>query len=439
MINRRMFLKRSAAGLALPLFLPEWSRAAPASGKLAYAAIGVGGMGWSDIRSIAGSEKVNVVAMCDIDANNLTKAAAQFGQARRYRDFREMLETEGNKIDGVNVTVPDHMHAPIAMTALLRGKHVYCQKPLTHEIYESRQLLKAARKANVTTQMGIQIHSHIAYRMAAQMLRDGAIGKVKEWHSWVGADGTYGAVKPSGTDPVPDSVDWDLWIGVAPWRPYKANTYHQFKWRGWQDYGLGSLGDFVCHIFDPVFMGIGVKKVLSVEADKQTVDKELWPHTCVVHYELEGTSLTAGKTIRATWYDGGKKPPRELALMPADRKLPGSGSLIIGEEGVMLLPHWAGPQLYPMEKFKGFSRPKLKPVDHYHQWVNACLGEGAADANFEYAVPLSEAAILGSIAVRLSGQKLMWDTEKMRFTNSDEANRYIRRTYRKGWQIKGLS
>ena len=438
-ITRRLFLKKAAGAVAIPLFLPSLSRAGEVSKKLAHGSIGVGGMGWNDLNSIYNSGKVEIAVLCDVDANNLKKAAEKFPQARQYRDWREMLEKEGDKIDSINVTVPDHMHAPIAMTGLHKGKHVYCQKPLTHEVYEARQLRSAAQQAGVVTQMGIQIHAHIAYRMAAQMLGEGAIGKVKEWHSWVGAEGWPGVLeRPAGADPVPDYLNWDNWVGVAPFRPYKEKIYHPFRWRGWKDFGCGALGDFLCHIFDPIFMGLGIKEVLSVQAEKQKVYAETWPQSSILHYEFRGTKLTAGKTIKATWYDGGKMPGREVAPMPADRNLPKNGSAIIGEEGVMVLPHWAGPQLYPLEKFKGYPRPKLEVVDHYHQWVGACLGEGKASANFDYAVPLTEAALLGTIAIRLSGKKLEWDAKKMQFVNTPKANQYLRRKYRRGWEVERL-
>jgi len=438
-ITRRLFLKKAAGAVVVPLFLPGLSRAGEASKKLAHGAIGVGGAGWPDLDCIYNSGRAELAALCDVDAKILKKAAEKFPQARQYRDWREMLDKEGDKIDSINVTVPDHMHAPIAMTGLNKGKHVYCQKPLTHEVYEARQLRKAAQKAGVVTQMGIQIHSKIAYRMAAQWLREGAIGKVNEWHSWVDWQGCPEMPqRPVGADPVPESLNWDEWIGVAPFRPYKEKIYHQFNWRGWKDFGCGALGDFLCHIFDPIFMGLGIREVLSVQTDKQKVYAESWPCSNIVHYEFRGTKMTAGGTIKATWYDGGMKPERELAKMPADRKLPRKGSIIIGEEGVLLLPHWAGPQLYPLEKFKGYPRPKLEPVDHYHQWVGACLGEGKASANFDYAVPLTEAALLGTIAIRLSGKKLEWDAKKMQFVNTPKANQYLRRKYRRGWEVEGL-
>jgi len=428
-----------AAG-GVPLILPRLSLAQSANGKLQHACIGVGGMGNSDLNSFLATGKVDIVAICDIDENNLNAAATLLPQARKYRDWREMLEKEETNIDSVNVTTPDHMHAPIAMSAIKKGKHVYCQKPLTHEIYEARMLQQAAREAGVVTQMGIQIHANIAYRMGARMLQDGAIGKIKEWHSWTSAPSwPQGMERPEGEDPVPPYVDWDLWLGTAPHRPYKADTYHPFKWRGWQDFGGGAVGDFACHIFDPVFMGIQPGRVLSIQAEVPAIGSESWPEWEIIHYEFGGSAMTADKTVMATWYDAGKQPPREIAPMPPEHNLPGSGSAIIGEEGVMVLPHWAGPMLYPLERFQGIDRPDLVPnIDHYGQWVDACLGVGEATANFDYAAPLAEAALLGNVANRFAGQKLEWDAQAMKVTNVPEANALLRREYRDGWAVEGL-
>lgn len=440
-IARRTFLKQAAAGAALPLILSSRTWAQAPSKRLAHASIGVGGMGGSDLMSILSTDKVDVIAICDLDENNLNAAAAKVPNARKYRDWREMLEKEKDNIQSVNVTTPDHMHAPISMSAINLGKHVYCQKPLTHEVYEARQLRLAAKKAGVVTQMGIQIHANIAYRLGAQIIKDGTLGKIKEWHSWSSAPGwPQGIDRPAGEDPVPANVLWDLWLGVAPARPYKEGVYHPFNWRGWQDFGGGGLGDFGCHIFDPIFMGLNPGPVLKVTAECPEVNKETWPKWEIIRYEFAGASMTAGSTIQATWYDGGKKPPRELAQMPDDHKMPDSGSLIIGEEGNMILPHYSGPMLYPVEKFKGFKAPELeKNIDHYGQWVDACLGVGEATANFEFSGPLTESVLLGNVANRMKGLTLEWDSDNLRFKNAPEADALLRRTYREGWEIPGLS
>lgn len=436
--TRRQFIKQTAATFAVPMILPGLSMAQSANGKLNHASIGVGGMGGSDINSISSHAKVNIIAICDVDENNLNAAALKFPNARKYRDWRELLDKEEKNIDSVNVSTPDHMHAPIAMTAIEKGKHVYCQKPLTHEVFEARQLTLAARRKNVVTQMGIQIHADVTYRMAVILLQQGAIGKVKEWHSWQGGTPWPVQGRPEGSDPVPATLDWDKWIGVAPTRPYKAEVYHPQKWRGWQDFGSGVLGDFACHIFDPVFTALKIGHPLTIEAETSPLNNETWPKWNVVSYEFGATPYTAGKTIKGTWYDG-KQPATELALMPEGYRLPRGGSLLIGTEGTMVLPHWAGPQLYPLEKFKGYARPKdMGHVDHYHQWVDACMGNAKAGADFDFSGPLSETVQLGNVAARVSNKKLIWDSANLKINNDSEANKMIRRKYRKGWEVKGL-
>lgn len=438
-VTRRTFIKQAITGsIAFPLIMPRLNFAQPANSKLQHACIGVGGMGGGDMGCLLASGKLDVVAICDVDENNLNQAAAGLPNARKYRDWRELLEKEGDKIDSVNISTPDHMHAPIAMAAIKKGKHVYCQKPLAHEVYEARQMTLAARQAKVVTQMGIQIHSHVAYRMAVQMLRDGAIGKVKEWHSWSSAPSwpQAGLTRPEGEDPVPANLDWDLWIGVAPMRPYKTGVYAPFNWRARQDFGCGAMGDFGCHIFDPVFTFLKVGAPTSVLAEISEINDETWPGWEIIHYEFPGTQMTVDKTIKATWYDGGKQPPRELAQMPADMPMPAQGSILIGEEGVLLIPHVAGPQLFPVEKFKDYNRTKLeeKQVDHYGQWVEACLNGGNGSTNFDFSGPMSEAVLLGNVANRLAGKTLEWDSQNLSFTNVSEANQLLRRTYREGWQ-----
>lgn len=430
----------SAATLAMPLILPRLSLAAPPSGKLQHAAIGVGGQGTPDLESIVGSGKVNVYALCDIDETTLKKAAQKYPGARLYRDWREMFDKEAGKIDSVNVSTPDHTHAAASMTAIGKGIHVYCEKPLTHEVFEARRLTLAARKHGVATQMGIQIHSHDYYRTAVQWLKDGAIGKVKEWHSWCAAVYTTPDKKrPAGHDPVPPSVAWDLWLGPAPVRPYKQGVYHPFKWRCWRDFGGGATGDFGCHIFDPVFTALNIGAPLTVTCEAECVSEEVYPAWTIARYEFPGTPMTAGKTIHGTWMDGAKKPGAELSPhLAKGLELPSSGSMLIGEEGTLLIPHVGAPHLYPEEKFKDYPQPKLEPKDHYHEFVEAALGNGKAGANFDFAGPLTEAVLLANVANRFPGKTLEWDAEKLRFVNHKAATACLRRHYRRGWHVKGL-
>ncbi len=440
-ITRRAFVKQvSAAGLAIPLIVPRLSFAAPPSSKLQHAAIGVDRQGAHDLSHIFSSGKVEVVALCDIDENSLLKAARKYPGARLYRDWRVMLAAEDKSIDSVSVATPDHSHAPASMTAIRKGMHVFCEKPLTHEVHEARRLTEAARKRGVATQMGIQIHSHDAYRTAVHWLKEGAIGKVKEWHSWCAAVYTNADKKrPPGEDPIPPHVDWDLWLGVAPERPYKADAYHPFKWRAWRDFGGGATGDFGCHIFDPVFTALDIGAPLTVSCKAECISDEVWPGWVMADYVFPGTALTAGKTIRATWMDGPKQPSKELSPdLPKDYALPSSGSMLIGEEGTLIIPHVAAPKLYPEKKFKDYPQPAWEPKSHYHEFVEAAMGNGVAGANFDFSGPLTEAVLLASVANRFPDQTLEWNAKEMRFTNSPEANKRLRRSYRKGWNVRGL-
>jgi hypothetical protein len=351
-----------------------------------------------------------------------------------------MLEQEEKNIDSVNVATPDHMHAPPSMMAIRKGKHVYCEKPLTHEVYEARQLARAAKRRGVATQMGIQIHSHELYRTGVQWLKEGAIGKVKEWHSWCAAIYTTDDKKrPEGADPIPATVDWDLWLGVAPERPYKLDIYHPFKWRCWRDFGGGAVGDFGCHIFDPVFTALEIGAPRTIMCESECVSEEVHPGWTISHYEFPGTELTAGKTIRATWMDGPKRPATALSPhLPDGFELPSSGSMIIGEEGTLILPHVGTPHLYPDSKFENYPKPELAPLNHYHEFVEAALGNGIAGANFDFSGPLTEAVLLGNVANQFPGRTLEWSAIKLAFTNSEEATDLLRRRYRKGWDVRGL-
>jgi len=437
-LTRRSFLKQTAAIAGIATFVPGLSLANSPNSKLQHASIGVGGMGWSDLNSILNGGTTDIVAICDVDANNLAKVAQKLPNARKYRDWRELLEKEADKIDSVNVSTPDHMHAPIAFSAISLGKHVYCQKPLTHTVYEARQLTLAARKAKVVTQMGIQIHADTTYRTAAAIIQQGAIGKIKEWHSWQGS-GWPGGDRPQGQDPVPPNLDWDKWIGIAPMRPYKKGIYHPGRWRGWRDFGSGVMGDFACHIFDPVFTAIELSHCLTVRAEIPETNKETFPAWQIARFTFPGTKYTAEETINGTWCNGSKRPSRELVPMPPEYNLPGAGSIIIGEQGVMVLPHWAAPQLYPLEKFKAYNRPKVESIDHYQQWVDACLGKGKAEANFDYSGPLTETAQLGNLAINSPNQTLNWDAPDFKIKNIPQANENLHKNYRTGWQIKGLT
>ncbi len=439
MPTRRHFLKATSAAAA-PLCIPNLLGGASPNGKLAHAAVGCDGQGWSDLENLASHPDLQVVALCDVDTARMNRAAERFPEARRYQDWREMFEKEGDKIDSVSVSTPDHMHAPISLKAMALGKHVYCQKPLTQGVHEARAMRLAAEKAGVVTQMGNQIHSSIEYRSAVVLIQEGVIGKIKEVHAWSNAKFPARG-RPEGEDPVPETLDWDKWLGVAPERPFKNGVYHPFKWRAWQDFGGGAIGDFGCHILDTPFKALGLSAPTSITATvpedwaaTEAWNTEHWPDWERFEYSFPGTDYTAGDTLRVTWADGGKQPPREIVgFEDAGRNLPGGGSLFIGEGGNLLLPHVGGPQLVPYSKNRGLKRPKLKGRSHYHSYIDACLGRGETSSNFKFAGPLTEAVQLGNVANRFSGKPLQWDSAKLKVTNLEAANRFVRRDYRKGW------
>jgi predicted dehydrogenase len=452
-VTRRSFLQHSAlAGAALAF--PAVLRSASPNSRVQVAAIGVDGQGYSDLHNVASHAKAKFVGFCDVDLNRFARADKAVPGVPHFQDFRVMLEKLGNTVDAVIVSTPDHMHALIAIEAMKRGKHVYCQKPLAHNVWESRQMRLWSEKKNLVTQMGNHIHSAVEYRMSARLLREGAIGKVKEVYSWVGVTGNERTrlLEPPAPGPVPEGFDWNLWIGCAPMRPYSPIVYHPFAWRDWQDFGGGAIGDFGCHILDPVFTALGIRAPLSVGADNTGINRHVWPTSEAVRYVFPGTEFTAGPTINVTWTDGGLRPNRKLAQMPDNVDLPGSGSLFIGEKGNLVLPHVGGPRLYPAENFPGFAYPKdIKGLNHYHRWVDAILDGTKTTDGFDYAGWLSEAAQLGNVATRLPKRPvnsrgklsatpeelnvLEWDAAAMKFKNSPEGNALLTRTYRKGWDV----
>ncbi len=437
--SRRRFLKQGAlAGAALSMPAVSWSRVLGANDRLRVASVGVGGKGWSDLTATAASPHVQVVALCDIDESKdfLGQAATQYPQARRFTDWRKLLD-QGQEIDAVIVSTPDHMHAPVSLAAMQLGKHVQCQKPLTHTVFEARQMRLAANKYNVVTQMGNQIQSHEAYRTAVKLVHDGTIGKVREVHSW--QSGPMGWIlvddRPKESETPPETVHWDEWLGVAPARPYVPKIYHSFNWRAWQDFSNGQLGDFGCHILDPVFMALKLTAPLTIKAEAPPLNREVWAKWSTVSYEFPGTELTAGKTIKVAWYDGeGRFPAREALGLPEKYALPGSGSVLLGEKGTLVIPHVAMPQLLPEEKFADFKIPVVPARDHYVSWADACRGEDKTTSLFDYSGPLSETVLLGTIAIRLAGKTLTWNAEKLTLGGSPHAQDMLTKSYRDGWQ-----
>lgn len=448
-MNRRRFLTGAGAlGLGATV-LPSRAIADVPSRRIRHACIGIGGMGGLDFARIAAHPMVDVVAVCDIDENRAKGVRAKVPNAKYYQDWRELLANE--EVDSVNVSTPDHMHAPITMTALSLGRHVYCQKPLTHDIHEARMIGAKAASSGLVTQMGTQLASSIADRTAVHWVKSGTIGKVREVYLW--SNKPAGKYRPTGprperVDAVPKSLDWDGWLGTAPERPYVAGVYHPSWWRGWQDFGCGWLGDMGCHIMDMPFRALELEMPLSVKAEVEPAwagdpqrRTETFPLWQVVTYTYPGTDHTAEDTIRITWSDGGKYPPDALRRHIDNRPWPSQGALMLGEKGAMLKEHGAGPQLYPRDLLAAIKPVQLKAQNHYHQFIDAILDKGGmpTQSAFPYAARSTEMVLMGTIALRFPGQKLAWDAKEMRFPDVADANRFVRRTYRKGWEVDGLA
>ncbi|MEK6236041.1 MAG: Gfo/Idh/MocA family oxidoreductase, partial [Planctomycetales bacterium] len=435
-LSRRTFLQASALATAgMTTGSASAAEVKSPNEKVNLAGVGVGGKGWSDLN--AASAGHNVIAFCDVDQSGnkrrggFAAAAKQWPKARRYTDWREMLDKEAKHLDGVTVSTPDHMHAPVTMTAMHLGLGVYTQKPLTRTMLEARRLTEHAKKSGVVTQMGNQHHSGSPYRTLVHMIQDGVLGKIKEAHAWSNRPiWPQGIDRPAGSHAVPKGFNWDLWLGVAAERPYVKETYHPFKWRGWYDFGAGALGDMGCHIIDPVVWALELGPPTSVGYEGPEPNKETFPAWEVLNYEFPGTKFTADKTFRATWRDGGKLPPEKLALLPKGQSLPANGTLFVGEKGTVVTPHGKPPKLFPQEKFADFEIPTVEGDNHYLQWTNAIRGEGKTTANFGYAGPLTETVLLGVVASRFPSETLRWDSDQFKVLNVPAANDYLQEDYR---------
>jgi predicted dehydrogenase len=446
-MTRRTILKGAAAGLAVTI-LPR--NVFGANEKLNHACIGTGGMGRGDLGAIKSHPKAQIVALCDVDRNNLDGAAAIVPDARKYADWRELLAKEGDKIDSVNVSTPDHMHAPITMSALRAKKHVYCQKPLCHDVGECRAVAQAAKSAGVVTQLGTQMASGIGDRMAVQFLREGVVGKVQRvilCSNRPGAIEQYRlkGPRPAQGQPPPPHLAWDLWLGTAPERPFAPDIYHPVRWRAWLDFGTGWSGDIGCHVFDAVWKGLELTAPKTVVAEVQPSWLESperradnWPQGDHITWVFPGGDKTAGKELPIEWFDGEFFPPKDIQKMSEMENYPPESAMVIGTEGALLLPCGSGPLLLPSEKFKGHPRPKLPPRDHYHHFVDACLGGEKTESHFMQTGPMAETILLGTVAVRVPNKVLEWSSYRMRIRNVREAERHLHRTYRKGWEAKGL-
>lgn len=440
-MSRRDFSKGLLASTLAFHILPSSARGA--NGRLQVACIGIGGKGYSDVSGVA-SAGADIVALCDVDDKrrvnrNSRDHTLNFPRARFFRDFRKMLESMDDRIDAVTVSTPDHTHFHPARMAIMMGKHVYCQKPLTHSIWEARELTRLAREHRVRTQMGNQAHAGEPIRRAVEYIRSGLLGRVSEVHCWTNRPiWKQGMTGRPVSEPVPAGLDWDLWLGPAPQTPY-SSSYLPFSWRGWWDYGTGALGDMGCHIMDMPYWALDLGAPVSVSATARGNSAVSAPQSSVVTWEFPAGPYS--DKLRFTWYDGNNLPPadvyRESGLNSGE--LAGQyESIIIGERGKLYFSrssmNW---KVSPVNLMRSWPRPPVsipRVRNEDQEWVDACTGNGQALSSFEYSGRLTETVLLGNLAVRL-GRKIEWDSENLKATNAPEAASLIRRDYREGWAV----
>ncbi|WP_422861599.1 Gfo/Idh/MocA family protein [Flagellimonas sp. W118] len=472
--DRRDFLKKSGVGalglLAAPSVLSanEKLRTIKPDGRIRTAHIGVANMGAADLNDISSHSQVDVVALCDVDAINLSTARKQHPKARVFFDYRVMLDEMADEIDAVIVSTPDHTHAPASLMAMEMDKHVYCQKPLTHYVSESRAMKKVAQDKGLVTQMGIQVHSFYDYKLATLLIQDGIIGKVHTVHAWSPKSWGYNGAEPEGEDAVPAQLDWNLWLGTSAERPYKEGYYHPGNWRKLMDYGCGTLGDMGVHIFDTPYNALNLDVPKTIINECREPNGYGYPENNTVTYEFPGTEYT-DKSLKWIWYDGpGMPPAHEDLVLPGAKggvntkkkasktdisldakvanagELPEQGAMFVGTKGRLLLPHFMQlPRKIVRGKYVDISKDIAKhnlgePVrnyasegpKHYHQFIDACLGKDKCTAPFEYAARLTETILLGVIAGRFPNKTLHWDSENAKFAE-EEANQYLQGEYRK--------
>ena len=470
--SRRSFIKASSLAASSFFIVPRHVLGKgfiPPSDKLNIAGIGVGGKGRSDLSSFAKSPKVNIVALCDVDDRQAVTSRTNFPNAKYYKDFREMLSKENKSIDAVSISTPDNTHAVATLAAMQLGKHVYTQKPLTHDIYEARILGQAAKKYKVITQMGNQGGSGNGVRRMKEIYDSGVIGQVNKVLCWTNRPVWPQAIPSDNIDPIPAELDFDLWLGPAPKVGYNQ-AYLPWNWRGWWPYGTGALGDMACHIMDPVYRILPILYPVSVECSvagtwtftlrEKDHNPDWTPFSSTIHLDYPRND---GKgNIKVSWYDGGILPERPEELLPGEAfGNPDGGVLFIGDKGKLMADcYGANPRLLPLKKNETLNIPEtIKRVpneDHYLNWVDACIagyGKGQTSSPFEYAAPFTESILIGNLALRSwmlrdapealktadkynGRKKLLWDAKNMKVTNYDLANQYVKRDYRDGWELK---
>lgn len=458
-VSRRAFLGISAAVGSFTLLpravLGGLGKPSP-NEKLNIAGIGLGGQGSNDIKDCATLGQ-NIVALCDVDARQTAALASTYPKARRYQNYRQMLELEKD-LDAVVVATPDHNHAHVTIAAMRAGLHVYCEKPLTRTVFEARQVAKVARETNVATQMGNQGMAFDGNRLINEWIWDGAIGPVREVHVWSDRPTHAGKLPlwwpqgieaPKESQPVPSGLDWDLWLGPAPFRPYHR-AYAPFVWRGWWDYGTGGIGDMGIHNVAPVFSALRLGAPETVEGSSTPVYPDSIAAACVVRYQFPARSDLP--PVKLHWYDGGLLPPRPQELDEDERQLDREdGIIFVGDKGKILVTGWGGryPMLIPESRNRDYKRPTptlprntlvgpgaSEDLRHKMEWLNACKTGSATRSDFaNFAGPLTETVLLGSVCIRAGGEKLFWSRPELRFRNNANANQYLQYQYRNGWML----
>lgn len=437
-LTRRSFLRTSAAtGAVLAVAHVNPSPAAPSKSpneKLNIACVGVSNKGRHNIDQLTGE---NIAFLCDVDEGLLNQAAETFTTAKKYRDFRKLLDAEEKNIDAVVVSTADHTHAPATAAAIIRGKHAYCEKPLTHSVHEARHIAQLAAKHKVATQMGTQVHAEQNYRRVVELIQSGAIGPVREVYNWCNKGWSNGRFAEA--TPAPANLDWNLWLGPARERPYSAGI-HPANWRRFWEYGSGTFGDMACHVMDLPFWALDLRHPTSVSAVGPAVHPDGAPEYCLCDFEFPARGDRPA--LKFYWSDGGKHHEKVATTNDASGKPLsnwGLGILFVGDKG-MLAADYGQRQLLPTEKFTGFTPPQEtipNSIGHWNEWVAACKTGSPTTCNFDYSGALTETVLLGVVAFR-SGEKLNWDAEKLKITNSTAGDNLIRKEYRKGWELAGM-
>ena len=448
MIQRRRFLAASAAlsFTIVPRHVLGGAGQTAPSERVNLGGIGAGGQGGGDIGALA-ANGANVVALCDVDDRRAAAMYKKFPKARRYKDFRKMLDKEAKHLDAVSIRTPDHIHAPATMMALRNNLHVYCEKPLTHTIYEARKVAEEAKKHKVATQMGNQGHATEGARLSNEWIQAGVIGEVRDVHVWTDRAGIrwpQGILRPKGSQPVPKGLDWDLWLGPAPKRPYN-DGYVPVVWRGWCDYGTGALGDMGCHIIDHPVWALKLGHPTSIESrvplvghimPDKSINQDTFPLAAITYYDFPARGKLP--PVKMTWYDGGLMPQKP-AEMSEKEKLPVSGVLYNGSKGKMYhTAHGGMPVLLPhslMEAAKAVPKTMKRSRGHHTEFIDACKGGPQPMSNFGYSGPMTEVVLLGNLGLRAPGKRLLWDGKNMKIKNAPELNQYVHKEYRKGWSL----